>query len=370
MIGKVPACAIAGAVLASLALAAEPAWAQSEPPPEMIRIFDRDAIRYPALTVERMSLTILQWKDLLEEGKRNLKEAEDTGNEKTAEAYRTDIREIEKHIADLETAAAGPQPAADGTPTGGDDAQPTLGQLWSRTELQVKLAQVRQMATMAVTLAKNGRYSDVRMITGLLEQTLGAARQAGLVGDEKNAKWLWARAVETVKVFSNSFAETCSGQSSDRRFVEGLDRQNQLIGNSIDLEPCKYRLYSSSGLPDSGWRHCGTGLGTWYYRDDQFFDSAKASGSGEISADSADNKFSYRVTGPDADVKIEGRLELRHHNDDPELALYLFEHRDSASGRHHGSDVSIDHLTREDSWSVSELNDNMPCDPSKDVWSY
>lgn len=368
MVGGVPACAIAGAVMASLALAAEPAWAQSYPSPELIRIFDRDAIRYPALTVDTLRLTIWQWKDLLEEGKRNLKEAEDLGAEKTAEAYRADIREIEKHIADLEAVAAGTQPAADGTPTGGDDAPPTLGQLWSSTEVQVKLAQVRQMATMAVTLARNGRYSDVRMITGLLEQTLGAARQAGLVGDEKNAKWLLDQAVETVTVFSNSFAETCSGQSSDLLFVQGLDRQNQLIGNRIDLQPCRYRLYSSVSLPGLGWRHCGTGLGTWYYKDEIF--DGKASGSGEISADGADNKFSYRVKGADADFKIAGRLELRHHDDNPELALQLTEHRVSASGRIGKKDANIDTLLRDTIWDVEALNNNMPCDPSKDVWSY
>lgn len=366
MIGGVPACAIAGAVLASLALAAGPAWAQSYPSPEVIRIFDRDAIRYPALTVDTLTLTIWQWKDLLEEGKRNLKEAEDAGAEKAAEAYRTDIREIEKHIAGLEAAAAGTQPAADGT--GGDDAQPTLGQLMSSMEAQIKLTQVRQMATMAVTFAKNGRYSDVNIITGLLEQTLAAARQAGLAGDEKNAKWLFDRAVETVTVFSNSFAETCSGQFSDRLFVEGLDRQNQLIGNRIDLQPCKYRLYSGIALPGWGWRHCGTGLGTWYYKDE--YGDRKASGSGEISADGADNKFSYRVKGADADFKIAGRLKLWHYNDDPELALNLTEHRDSASGRIGKSDANIDAFPREIVWGVEMLNNNMPCDPSKDVWSY
>lgn len=324
----------------------------------MIRIFDRDAIRDPGLTVDSLTLTIGQWKDLLEEGKRNLKEAEEAGTERTAEAYRTDIREIEQHIADLEAA----------TPTGGDDAQPTAGELWSRMEVQVKLTQVQQMATMAVTLAKNGRYSDVRIITGLLEQTLGAARQAGLVGDEKNAKSLLAQAVETVTVFSNSFAETCSGQSSDPLFVQGLERQNQLIGNSIDLQPCKYRLYSGVSLPGLGWRHCGTGLGTWYYKDES--GDRRASGSGEISADGADNKFSYRVKGADADFKIEGRLELWHYNDDPELALNLTEHRDSASGRIAESDANIDAFPREIVWGVDVLNNNMPCDPSKDVWSY
>ena len=84
----------------------------------------------------------------------------------------------------------------------------------------------------------------------------------------------------------------------------------------------------------------------------------------------ADNKFSYRVRGADADFKIEGRLKLWHYNDDPELALHLTEYRDSASGRIVETDANIDAFTREIVWGVEMLNNNMPCDPSKDVWSY
>ena len=44
--------------------------------------------------------------------------------------------------------------------------------------------------------------------------------------------------------------------------------------------------------------------------------------------------------------------------------------RTSASGHISGHEANIDTLLREIDWGVEAVNDNMPCDPSKDVWSY
>jgi len=82
------------------------------------------------------------------------------------------------------------------------------------------------------------------------------------------------------------------------------------------------------------------------------------------------------VTGPDADFKLEGRLEFQRKEFKMPggrilgVVYRLIEHRDSASGRFGLSDAHIETFPPEREWDVGVLNDNKPCDSSRDVWSY
>jgi hypothetical protein len=241
--------------------------------------------------------------------------------------------DIEQRIADLNAGAAASQPAAgpdndsanaagqnptdtsDGStvpvapvipsdqnpPSASDNAaSPTIGDLMNSPEAKEKRAQAKQFASEAVNLAGGGQYSDVEAIEGLLVQVLGAAQQLSLAGIDDEASELETQAKKALTVFITAFANSCDGQSFDPLFALGLGRQSQLLLNSDGgLTGCENRLLATvSG--SGGWRHCGIGIGDWSYRD-KFDETSNASGTGTISAEGWANKFSFHVTGPDAD---------------------------------------------------------------------
>jgi|SRR5215469_3805503 len=288
--------------LASLVFAAAPSWAQSHPTPETVKLFDTDALGYPGLAAEGVQQAIYtvgwgfppltaagvqqsldSYKKLLEQGKQALQEAEAAGSEEPAQRYREDIAGLEQHIAELEAAltSAGINPPNPPTPP--DDGG-NIGEAMNTPEARTKIKAAQQAAADALTKAADGQYADVRAITGLLVESLQAARQLGLAGMNDESGDLEKQAKDTLTVFSAAFADSCKNQSFDPLFVLGLTRQNQLSPNGdapVDmekLERCEFRLLATvSG--SGGWRHCGIGIGDWSYRD-KFGETSNASGTG------------------------------------------------------------------------------------------
>jgi hypothetical protein len=277
----------AASVGVALALSVAPSLAQSHPSPETIKLFDADALGYPGLVaghVQQMiglmataaavptapsdfppmdpssiatQAQLDVWIKYVEQGKQNLQDAEAHGLEDVADRYREDIAMAQAKIASLQAAlvahraAPGTENASDQSPSPANPispdgnsappsanppsanpappADPTLGDLLNTPEAQAKIASAEQAAEDALKTARNGQYADVQKIVNLLVEVLGASKQLSLAGIDDEAEKLESKAKNTLIVFSDAFANSCSEQSFDNTFAVGLTRQNQAL---------------------------------------------------------------------------------------------------------------------------------------------
>jgi hypothetical protein len=93
-------------------------------------------------------------------------------------------------------------------------------------------------------LARRGQITDLPELQAVIGDLLGVSRQDQFFGRNAEAMALWHATVDLQTSFATGFLETCEKQTFDVDFALGIERQNQLLGNNIDVTPCAWRKFT------------------------------------------------------------------------------------------------------------------------------
>jgi hypothetical protein len=115
-----------------------------------------------------------------------------------------------------------------------------------------------QRLQVARSTAAKGNVEDLPQLRSVIGSLLGVSRYDALAGNEDEALQLLQATVALQTDFATGFLATCRSQTFDRDIAFGIERQNQMLGNGIDVMHCAYRYAEAktvSGLIT--WRICG-----------------------------------------------------------------------------------------------------------------
>lgn len=117
-----------------------------------------------------------------------------------------------------------------------------------RAQIEEEIREINRLALQrlqqAKALARRGQVTDVPELRAVIGDLLGVSRQDQLFGRNAEALELWHATVDLQTSFATGFAETCEKQTFDVDFALGIERQNQLLENNIDVTPCAWREYT------------------------------------------------------------------------------------------------------------------------------
>ncbi len=234
--------------------------------------------------------------------------------------------------------------------------------------------------------AANGRIFDVPEIATKLGPVVGTSRSLELWGFEKEGLALQQAADHVLETFAAKFVATCADQPVVIGWSFGIERQLEMRRSNIDLKPCMYRLWAAgSQMPGLKFefRACTIfPVGTWQGR--KKYDREELTGTAEVDRSGAGTVY---LTGtnsaPDSypfSEVVHGTVKITPVTRINPLGFKQFwasmnitatVEPHSIKVKSSGKVVEMQALPwGDEKLTVMILNDNKPCDPNKDVWSY
>ena len=116
-----------------------------------------------------------------------------------------------------------------------------------RAQIEEEIREINRLALQrlqaAKALARRGQTTDVPELQAVIADMLAVSRQDGFFGRNAEALALWHATVDLQTSFATGFLETCDKQTFEVDFALGIERQNQMLGNNIDVMPCAWRKF-------------------------------------------------------------------------------------------------------------------------------
>lgn len=114
--------------------------------------------------------------------------------------------------------------------------------------IEVEIREINRLALQrlqqAKALARRGQVTDVPELRTVIGDILGVSRQDQFFGKDAEAMELWHATLDLQTSFATGFLETCEKQTFDQEFALGVERQNELLANGIDVTKCAWRKYT------------------------------------------------------------------------------------------------------------------------------
>lgn len=114
-----------------------------------------------------------------------------------------------------------------------------------------------QRLQLARSTAAKGNVGDLPQLRSVIGTLLGVSRQDALLGKEDEAMQLLQASEALQADFAKGFLATCSSQTFDRDIAFGIERQDGMLGNDIDVTACAYRYAEAKTASGTiTWRIC------------------------------------------------------------------------------------------------------------------
>jgi hypothetical protein len=132
-------------------------------------------------------------------------------------------------------------------------------------EEQIRYLQ-KSLGDEVVPLASRGQVSNLPEIRSALGRVAGQGRQDALLGENELADQAARTLVNALVCFSTTFKDACYGQEFDPDIAVAIERQNEIEGTNVDLNPCAYRKFAVRLSPVYVLESCSVhGVGDWRF---------------------------------------------------------------------------------------------------------